>query len=123
MNEGERNALLGFSIFLMFIGTIIAFALPYDITSEYTYYDPFTNRYETVTSTITVYGHPIGWVVDGIGFFIFLGALVIHPNGSKPSTQRTFQGKVCGNCYWFGKEECKRKEKMFGAMPCEDFTP
>ena len=123
MNEDERNLLLGFSILMMIIGTFIGFALPYSMTSEYSYYDPFTNRYQTMTTTITVYGHPIGWVIDGVGFFIFLGALMIKPEDFIPSTQRTFQGKVCGNCYWFGKVECKRNEKLFNAMPCEDYTP
>ncbi len=123
MTEGERNALIALGFFLTVVGTYIAFAVPYDIDSSYSYYDPISGRYETVTSTVTVYGHPIGFVLDFVGFVMLLIGLLMHPNGSKPSTQRTFQGKVCGDCYFFGKEECSRQEKMFNAMPCEDFTP
>lgn len=123
MNESERITLIFLGFIIMVIGLLIAFAMPYNINSSYTYYNPITERYETVTSTVTIYGHPIGWAIDGIGFFMLLIGLMIHPNGSKPSTQRTFQGKVCGNCYFFGKEECKRQEKLFNAMPCEDYTP
>lgn len=123
MTEGERIALIVIGFFIMIVGLLIAFAMPYNINSSYTWYNPITERYETVTSTATVYGHPVGWAIDGIGFFMLLIGLMIHPNGSKPSIQRTFQGKVCGNCYFFGKEDCKRQEKLFNAMPCEDYTP
>jgi hypothetical protein len=121
--EDEKIALIILGFLIMVIGMVIAFTMPYNINSSYTYYNPFSKQYETVTSTVTVYGHPIGWVFDGIGFFMLLIGLMIHPNGSEPSTQRAFQGKVCGNCYFFGKEDCKRKEKMFNSMPCEDYTP
>lgn len=117
-----RDALIVLGFIIMVIGFFIAFAVPYNINSSYTWYNPITERYETITSTVTVYGHPIGWVFDGIGFFMLLIGLMMHPNSSKPST-RTFQGKVCGNCYFFGKEDRIRQEKMFNAMPCEDFTP
>jgi len=123
VTEGERNALIALGFFIMVIGSLIALAMPYDINSSYTWYNPMSERYETVTSTVTVYGHPIGWVIDGIGFLMLLTGLMIHPNDSKPSAQRTFSGKVCGDCYFFGKEDCKRHEKLFNAMPCEDFTP
>jgi hypothetical protein len=119
-----RDVLIVLGLVLMGIGFFIAVAVPYNINSSYTYYDPLTYRYETITSTITVYGHPIGWALDGIGFLMLLVGLMIHPTGAKSSTtQRTFQGKVCGNCHFFGQEFCKRQEKLFNAMPCEDFTP
>jgi hypothetical protein len=123
MSEGERNGLIFLGFIIMILGLFIAFAVPYNINSSYSYYNPIDGRYETVTSTVTVYGHPIGFVLDGVGFFMLLIGFMIHPNGSTPSTQRAFQGKVCGNCHFFGKEECKRQEKLFNAMPCEDFTP
>jgi len=118
----SREALIIFGFILMGIGLFVAFAMPYNINSSYSYYDPFTQRYETVTSTVTVYGHPIGWVFDGIGFLILLIGLMMHPNHSAPH-RRTFQGKVCGDCHFFGKEDCPRNEKIYNAMPCEDFTP
>lgn len=119
-----RDGLIILGFILMVIGFFVAFAMPYNINSTYTYYDVFTNSYHTATSTITVYGHPFGWVLDGIGFFVLLMGLVTHPNGSRASTtQRTFQGRVCGDCHFFGKEDCPRQEKIFNAMPCEDFTP
>lgn len=117
-----RDALIIFGLILMGIGFFVAIAMPYNINSSYTYYDPFTHRYETVTSTITVYGHPLGWVMDGVGFFILLIGLLTHPSHSAPY-RRTFQGKVCGDCHFFGTEDCPRQEKLFNAMPCEDFTP
>jgi hypothetical protein len=123
MTEGERNALIVLGFFIMVIGLFIAFAMPYNIDSSYTWYNPITERYETLTSTVTVYGHPIGFVLDGVGFFMLLIGLMMHPDGSKPSTTRTFQGKVCGDCHFFGAEDCPRQEKLFNAMPCEDFTP
>jgi hypothetical protein len=119
-----RDDLIILGLVLMGIGLFVAVALPYPINSSYTYYNSFTYRYETVTSTITVYGHPIGWIPTGIGFFLLLIGLMTHPSGSKPSTtRRTFRGKVCGDCHFFGAEDCPRQEKMFNAMPCEDFTP
>jgi hypothetical protein len=124
VTKDEKSGLIVIGIILMLIGLFVAFAVPYNIDSSYSYYDPFTNRYQTVTSTVTVYGHPVGWVLDGFGFFLFLGGLVAHPDGSQPATAtRQFQGKVCGNCFFFGKEQCKKQEKIFNAMPCEDFTP
>jgi len=117
-----RNALFVLGFIIMVIGFFIAFAMPYNINSSYTWYNPIAERYETITSTVTVYGHPIGWVFGGIGFFMLLIGLMMKPNGSKVPT-RMFYGKVCGNCWWFGKPECKRNEKLFNAMPCEDFTP
>ena len=99
--------------------------MPYDVNSSYTYYDPYSNRYRTETSTVTLYGNPSGWILDGIGFFMFFGGLMLHVNDPQQpqATTRQFQGKVCGNCFFFGKEECKKQEKIFNAMPCEDFTP
>lgn len=123
MTKDERTALIALAFLLMGAGTVIAFAMPYDINSSFSWHNPVTGKYETSTTTVTVYGHPIGWAIDGIGFLILLVGLMVQPNGSTSSTQRTFHGKVCGNCFFFGKEECKRKEKMFNAMPCEDFTP
>jgi len=107
----------------MVVGTFIGFAMPYDINSSYSWHNPISGKYETTTTSVTVYGHPIGWAIDGIGFLILLVSLMVQSDSSTSSTKRTFQGKVCGNCFFFGKEECKRKEKMFNAMPCEDFTP
>jgi hypothetical protein len=123
MTEDERNALIVIGFFIMVIGLFVALAMPYDITSEYSWFNPISGRYETVRSKVTVYGHPMGWVLDGIGFFLLLIGLMIKPNGSAVSTTRAFYGKVCGNCHWFGKPECKRNEKIFNAMPCDDFTP
>jgi len=63
-----------------------------------------------------------------VGFFLCVLGGVIYLIGEKSETvqaspTRIFQGKVCGNCYFFGKKECKSQEKLFNAMPCEDFTP
>jgi hypothetical protein len=65
-----------------------------------------------------------------VGAVFFVLGLAIYFIGKESDTttqasytQRTFQGKVCGNCHFFGKEDRIRQEKMFNAMPCEDFTP
>ncbi len=123
MNSEERMMLIGAGVFLCIIGIFIAYAMPYDVESSYRYYNAYSRRYETITSTVTMYGHPAGWAFDGLGFLMILLGLIIQPNVSMLSTKRNFQGKVCGNCYLFGKGECKKQEKIFNAMPCEDFTP
>lgn len=123
MNNDGRTLLIGAGIFLCIIGGFVVFTLPYDVESSHQYYNAYSHRYETITSTVTLYGHPAGWVFDGIGVLMILAGLMMYPNGSIQSTHRTFHGKVCGNCFMFGKEDCKRNEKMFNAMPCQDFTP
>ncbi|UCE15342.1 MAG: hypothetical protein JSV12_05545 [Candidatus Bathyarchaeota archaeon] len=74
-----------------------------------------------------VYGNPFGFVIDGIGFVIFLYA--IFAKNEKPrfvsrkqylkSTHR--EDYRCGTCFWFGKPGCKRNEEFINAEPCEDY--
>jgi hypothetical protein len=42
---------------------------------------------------------------------------------AKPSKRaQWYQPKLCGNCVYFGEQECLREEKDASAMPCEKFT-
>ena len=73
--------------------------------------------------------NPFGFILQGIGFVIFLYALF-----SKGEKIRVYQSKQqyfrsvrvedykCGNCWLFGKGGCKRKEKLPNAEPCEDYV-
>ena len=48
---------------------------------------------------------------------------VYHKLESEQQTQ-TFshlEKHKCGNCFWFGKDECERKEEYINANPCEKF--
>jgi len=75
-----------------------------------------------------VYINPFGFVLDGIGFIIFLYS--IFSERAKPQrcvSEKTYlksvyqEGYRCGTCFWFGKSGCKRNEKFLNAEPCEDY--
>lgn len=109
MNESDRNTFIAFGIGLGFviivIGTYIALPMPNEPPYAYG----------------LSYGY--GLSIDVIGCLILFISLMMHFSGSAPPTHRTFKGKVCGDCYFFGREDCKRQEKLFNAMPCEEYTP
>jgi len=108
--------ILGF--FISVVGLFIGFCVPYTITQEIPMIDPYTGRHYTERYTITVYGHPSGFFLNGIGFLIILIGLFYKP------TEKTLpKPKVCGTCVWFGKPLCPRGEKIYSADPCESYTP
>jgi hypothetical protein len=77
------NILIGLGLIIMIVGMYVSFAMPYEITSSYTWYNPISSRYETSTSTVTIHGHPMGYLVDGFGFFLLLIGLIAKA-GKKP---------------------------------------
>jgi len=77
--EKTHTMLLALSFTLMIAGLLISFCLPYPIYSETEYYNPITKRYETISSTVIVYGHPFGFVLDGIGFILLLYVIMTKP--------------------------------------------
>lgn len=117
-----RNLCIGLGILLTILGSYIAFAAPYDMHSSFSYTDPFTGQPKTTYTTVTTYGNPMGFYIDGLGFILILIGFYMHTDYST-NQKRTFKGKVCGDCHFFGKEHCVREEKLYNAMPCEDFTP
>jgi len=94
-----RKTILMFSFVLMFVGLTIGY----------------------------VYANPFGFVIDGIGFVLFLYAIFakqkeprlhIREQYLKTTLQEDYR---CGTCFWFGKSGCKRNEKLLNAEPCEDY--
>jgi hypothetical protein len=74
-----------------------------------------------------MYWLPFGFVLDGIGFMIFLYAIRLE-GGSRifASREQYLKGVYqddykCGKCLMFGKGGCPRKEKYLNAKPCEDY--
>jgi hypothetical protein len=80
MNSDDKKVLIFFGLLICVAGMVVAFALPYQVTSSTQYHNPVMWRWETVTTTVTVYGHPIGFVLDGVGFLMFIGGLLVHPD-------------------------------------------
>ena len=82
-----------------------------------------------------VFFNPFGFVLDGIGFMLFLYAIFGDKNENenypsrilKPSRHRDNHSEIepenyrCRICLKFGKSECKRQEKLLNAIICEDF--
>jgi hypothetical protein len=100
-------------LFVIILGVLIGLALPYSFDASRWMYNPDTHEYEIFHQTETVYGHPIGWGIGGMGFVMLLFGYMMH----------FFHGKVCGDCCFFGSESCSRQERMFEAVPCGSFMP
>ena len=94
-----RKTILIFSFVLMFVGLTIGY----------------------------VYGHPFGFVIDGMGFALLLYAIFTRQKEPRfVNRNRYFRSTLeedyrCGTCFWFGKAGCKRKEELVNAEPCEDY--
>jgi len=77
-----------------------------------------------------VYWNPWGFVLDGIGFMIFVYAIksgeakgehVAYEDAKSHKKRIVGEKYRCGYCMMFGKGGCKRKEELLNAEPCEDF--
>jgi hypothetical protein len=82
-----------------------------------------------------VYWNPWGFVLDGIGFMLFLYAISGERNEIENYPSRILEPRIyrdyrkeidpenyrCRICANFEKSECKRQEKLLNAKPCEDF--
>jgi hypothetical protein len=77
-----------------------------------------------------VYFNPWGFVLDGVGFLIFLYAIksgetkntqIVHENSSSHKRRIAEDRYRCRYCMMFGHLGCKRKEELLNAEPCEDF--
>ncbi|MCW4018071.1 MAG: hypothetical protein NWF00_05265 [Candidatus Bathyarchaeota archaeon] len=123
MSNDVKTALFLVGAFIGIVGLAIGFAMPYTVSSTTNYRNPVTGRYESVTTSATLYGHPAGYALAGVGSVMFIIGLIANSSSSSTPTERSFQGKVCGDCAFFSKEQCKLGVKLHNAMPCEDFTP
>ena len=81
-----------------------------------------------------VYFNPFGFVIDSLGFMLFIYGLKKEDsdNSSRPyipfygNKQAYYKAEYgedfkCSNCYRFGKPGCKREEKLLNAEACNDF--
>ena len=78
---------------------------------------------------VFVYWNPWGFVLDGVGFMVFLYAIFSKDEDEslryaslESLKKRTAQEKYkCGYCSFYEKPGCKRQEKFLNGKPCEDF--
>lgn len=76
----DSDVVIGFGILLIIIGMCITFA-PYPFTQK-TYYTDYTGQRYVITVTGTAYGHPIGFLIDGIGFILLISGLWLRKEES-----------------------------------------
>ncbi len=77
-----------------------------------------------------VYFNPWGFVLDGVGFMVFLYAIynreerqtVIYEDRTSYKRRQAGENYKCHYCMFFGKPGCKNQEQLLNATPCEDFT-
>jgi hypothetical protein len=74
-----------------------------------------------------VYFNPFGFVLDALGFMIFLYGLFARESYEQDSVDiaralaEDEERNKCHNCLLFGKEFCPRAEKYYNAKPCDKF--
>jgi len=66
---------------------------------------------------------PLGFILDGLGFMVFLYGIFAKQEVIVTPERRTSleERNKCGNCTYFGLESCPRHERWLIAFPCEKF--
>ncbi len=79
---------------------------------------------------VFVYFNAWGFVLDGVGFMVFLYAIfgkddrqtVIYEDRTSHEKKQFGENYNCRHCMFFGKEGCSRHETWSYATPCEAFV-
>ena len=118
MDSDQKNGLMILGILMCLVGLAVAVALPISYISSASVRNPLNGRYQTVTTTVTGYGHPAGYAVASVGFmFLLAGGL----SRIDEITKSTSEMLTCGKCGAFGTEHCVLKVQSSNALVCEKF--